>query len=330
MSILCETPMPPQFLQINSLYRGLWRNAQLWEGGRAVGSGWKEARPPADPEPRQPHLPRAWGQGPEVEAGQGWRCACRGRSGGAAEWKRAWGGPARGLHRPAAGGSDPAPSPRLGAPPHCPRGAGRKGGRGPSEPAARPASRGASPASAAAPSALTGPRLCLLQAFPPRRAEEAGTRREGPRLRGPGRRARRPVLGSRRGGSEAAPLTAAEAPGRVHSRARAAAGESAEPRPASRLRSGERVLAADTAHPLPTARPPPRAARWLPGSLLSGSFGILAANLGQSARISDLELPEEARSDPCWPCPSHRERLGSHLRGKRLGLAPDRAWAELP
>lgn len=146
---------------------------------------------------------------------------------------------------------------------------------------------------------------------------------KSPGCAGPGRQAGWPVLGSRRGGSEAAPLTAAEAPCRVHSCAREVAGKSAKLRPASRLWSGERGLAAVTAHPLPTARRPPRAARWLPGSLLSGSFGILAANLGQSSRISDLELPEEARSDPCWPCPSHRERLGSHLRGKRLGLAPD-------
>lgn len=154
---------------------------------------------------------------------------------------------------------------------------------------------------------------------------------KSPGCAGPGRQAGWPVLGSRRGGSEAAPLTAAEAPCRVHSCAREVAGKSAKLRPASRLWSGERGLAAVTAHPLPTARRPPRAARWLPGSLLSGSFGILAANLGQSSsRISDLELPEEARSDPCWPCPSHRERLGSHLRGKRLGLAPDGAWAELP
>ncbi|KAI5944295.1 E3 ubiquitin-protein ligase RLIM [Manis javanica] len=63
-------------------------------------------------------------------------------------------------------------------------------------------------------------------------------RQKSPGCAGPGRQAGWPVLGSRRGGSEAAPLTAAEAPCRVHSCAREVAGESAKLRPASRLWSG--------------------------------------------------------------------------------------------
>nr|XP_036871696.1 translation initiation factor IF-2-like [Manis javanica] len=319
MSILCETPMPPHSCRLT-----VFTDAHLWEGGRAAGSGWKEARPPADPEPRQPHLPRAWGQGPEVEAGQGWRCACRGRSGGATEWKRAWDGPAGGLHRPAAAGVRPG-APPPGSPSPLSQGRREEGWPRALCASSAPCLSGSLAGLCSGPVCAHRPAFVSLTGHP---SPPGGRARDAPGATapgrpagcaGPGRQERRPVLSSRQGGSETAPLTAAEA--------RRVGGAS----PASRLRSGERGLAADTAHPLPTARRPPRAARWLPGSLLSGSFGILAANLGQSSsRISDLELPEEARSDPCWPCPSHRERLGSHLRGKRLGLAPDGAWAELP